>query len=36
MHGTELLIEAQAPGDSYRLLYLDGTLLDASVGICPG
>jgi cyanophycin synthetase len=29
MHGTELLIEAQAPGDSYRLLYLDGTLLDA-------
>jgi cyanophycin synthetase len=26
---SELLIEQQVPGDSYRLLYLDGELLDA-------
>jgi len=29
--GRDLLIEEQIPGDNYRLLYLDGTLLDAVV-----
>jgi cyanophycin synthetase len=28
-HGRRLLIEQQIPGDVYRLLYLDGQLLDA-------
>jgi cyanophycin synthetase len=31
VHCRELLIEEQIPGDSYRLLYLDGRLLDAVV-----
>ena len=30
-HGAELLIEEQRAGDNYRLLYLDGELLDAVV-----
>jgi len=29
MYSAELLVERQVPGDCYRLLYLDGTLLDA-------
>ena len=29
VHGDELLIEEQIAGDNYRLLYLDGVLLDA-------
>src|SRR6185437_7435569 len=28
-HGDEVLIEEQAKGDDYRLLYLDGVLIDA-------
>jgi cyanophycin synthetase len=28
-HGTDVVIEEQAEGDNYRLLYLDGKLLDA-------
>lgn len=30
-HGQELLIEEQRAGDNYRLLYLDGVLVDAVV-----
>ena len=29
MYGSDLLIERQVPGECYRLLYLDGVLLDA-------
>ena len=34
-HGTDLLIEQQIEGDTYRLLYLDGVLLDAVVRKAP-
>jgi cyanophycin synthetase len=30
-HGGDLLLEEQVPGDNYRLLYLDGRLIDAIV-----
>ncbi len=33
--GSELLIEEQVPGDNYRLLYLDGRLVDAVVRGAP-
>jgi cyanophycin synthetase len=35
VHGSELLIEEQVPGDNYRLLYLDGRLVDAVVRGAP-
>ena len=31
VYGNDLLIQEQVPGDNYRLLYLDGMLLDAVV-----
>ena len=36
VYGDDLLIEEQVPGDNYRLLYLDGVLLDAFVRKSPG
>jgi D-alanine-D-alanine ligase-like ATP-grasp enzyme len=35
VYGDELLIEEQVEGDNYRLLYLDGVLLDAFVRRLP-
>ena len=35
VYGDELLIEEQVEGDNYRLLYLDGVLLDAFVRKLP-
>jgi len=35
-HGRRLVIERQVPGESYRLLYLDGVLLDAVRRRPPG
>jgi cyanophycin synthetase len=35
VYGSELLIEEQVPGDNYRLLYLDGRLVDAVVRGAP-
>jgi cyanophycin synthetase len=35
VYGPELLIEEQSPGDNYRLLYLDGRLVDAVVRGAP-
>ena len=35
VYNEELLIEEQAEGDNYRLLYLDGVLLDAFVRRAP-
>ena len=35
VYGDELLIEEQVEGDNYRLLYLDGVLLDALVRKLP-
>jgi cyanophycin synthetase len=36
VYGEDLLVEEQVPGDNYRLLYLDGALLDAFVRRPPG
>ncbi len=36
VYGDDLLIEEQMEGDNYRLLYLDGVLLDAFVRKSPG
>lgn len=35
VYGDELLIERQVAGDNYRLLYLDGELVDAFVRAAP-
>ncbi len=35
VYGDDLLIERQLPGDNYRLLYLDGELIDAFVRKLP-
>jgi cyanophycin synthetase len=35
-YGEQLLIEEQVEGDNYRLLYLDGELVDAFVRTPPG
>jgi D-alanine-D-alanine ligase-like ATP-grasp enzyme len=35
VYGRDLLIEQQIPGENYRLLYLDGRLLDAVVRGAP-
>jgi cyanophycin synthetase len=35
VYGDDMLIEEQIPGDNYRLLYLDGRLLDAVVRGAP-
>ena len=36
VYADDLLIEEQLPGDNYRLLYLDGELIDAFVRRPPG
>ena len=35
VYGDELMIEEQIPGDNYRLLYLDGKLIDAFIRRLP-
>jgi len=35
VYGDELMIEEQIPGDNYRLLYLDGELIDSFVRRLP-